>query len=194
MGGLEMEAVKISDLSFAYPESDCLALSNINLKINSGEFITLFGHSGSGKTTLLKLLKPVLAPHGSKEGRVELFGQDVYSLSHREQSEKIGFVFQDPENQVVTDKVWHELAFGLESLGIPNAEIRRRVAETASYFGIEKYFDSDINILSGGQKQVLCLASIMVMQPDILILDEPTSMLDPIAASEFLSLIKRINT
>lgn len=194
MGGLEMEAVKISDLSFAYPESDCLALSNINLKINSGEFITLFGHSGSGKTTLLKLLKPVLAPHGSKEGRVELFGQDVYSLSHREQSEKIGFVFQDPENQIVTDKVWHELAFGLESLGIPNAEIRRRVAETASYFGIEKYFDSDINILSGGQKQVLCLASIMVMQPDILVLDEPTSMLDPIAASEFLSLIKRINT
>ena len=194
MGGLKMEAVKISDLSFAYPESDCLALSDISLAVNSGEFITLFGPSGSGKTTLLRLLKPVLAPHGSKEGRVELFGQDIYSLSQREQSEKIGFVFQNLENQIVTDKVWHELAFGLESLGISNAEIRRRVAETASYFGIEEYFKSDINTLSGGQKQVLCLASIMVMQPHILILDEPTSMLDPIAASEFLSLIRRINT
>ena len=189
-----MEAVKISDLNFAYPESKSLTLSDINLTIKSGEFITLFGHSGSGKTTLLRLLKPVLAPNGSKEGSVELFGQDVYSLSHREQSEKIGFVFQNPENQIVTDKVWHELAFGLESLGIPNSEIRRRVAETASYFGIEKYFESNIDTLSGGQKQVLCLASIMVMQPQILILDEPTSMLDPIAASEFLSLIRRINT
>lgn len=194
MGGLKMEVLKIGDLSFAYPESGCLALSNISLTINSGEFITLFGHSGSGKTTLLKLLKPVLAPHGQKEGSVELFGQDVYSLSHREQSEKIGFVFQNPESQIVTDKVWHELAFGLESLGLDNQTIRRRVAETASYFGIEKYFESDINTLSGGQKQVLCLASIMVMQPKILILDEPTSMLDPIAASEFLSLIRRINT
>lgn len=189
-----MEAVKVSDLNFAYPESKSLALSDISFTVNSGEFITLFGHSGSGKTTLLKLLKPVLAPNGSKEGSVELFGKDVYSLSHREQSEKIGFVFQNPENQIVTDKVWHELAFGLESLGVPNAEIRRRVAETASYFGIEKYFESNVDTLSGGQKQVLCLASIMVMQPQILILDEPTSMLDPIAASEFLSLIKRINT
>lgn len=188
-----MEAVKIRNLSFSYPESDNKALKNINLDIKNGEFITLFGHSGSGKSTLLRLLKPCLAPHGDIEGTIECFGKDVYSLSFEEQSRKIGFVAQNPDSQIVTDKVWHELAFGLESLGFDNQTIRRRVAETASFFGIEKYFESDVNTLSGGQKQILCLASIMTMQPELLILDEPTSMLDPIAASDFLSLVKRIN-
>lgn len=188
-----MEAVAIRNLSFNYPESDYYALKNINLKIKNGEFITLFGHSGSGKSTLLKLLKPCLAPNGSMEGCIEFFGKDIYSLGFEEQSQRIGFVAQNPESQIVTDKVWHELAFGLENLGIDNSTIRRRVAETASYFGMEKYFESDISTLSGGQKQILCLASVMVMQPELLILDEPASMLDPIAASHFLSLIRRIN-
>ena len=188
-----MEAITIQNLSFAYPNAEEKALKNINITINNGEFITLFGSSGSGKTTLLRLLKPVLSPHGGREGSVELFGKDIYTLSLEEQSSKIGFVAQNPDSQIVTDKVWHELAFGLESLGLDNGTIRRRVAETASYFGIEKFFEAETSKLSGGQKQILCLASVMVMQPQILILDEPTSMLDPVAASEFLSLVKRIN-
>ncbi len=188
-----MEAITIQNLSFAYPNAEEKALKNINITINNGEFITLFGSSGSGKTTLLKLLKPVLSPHGDREGSVELFGKDIYTLSLEEQSSKIGFVAQNPDSQIVTDKVWHELAFGLESLGLDNGTIRRRVAETASYFGIEKFFEAETSKLSGGQKQILCLASVMVMQPQILILDEPASMLDPVAASEFLSLVKRIN-
>ena len=188
-----MEAITIQNLSFAYPNAEEKALKNINITINNGEFITLFGSSGSGKTTLLRLLKPVLSPHGDREGSVELFGKDIYTLSLEEQSSKIGFVAQNPDSQIVTDKVWHELAFGLESLGLDNGTIRRRVAETASYFGIEKNFEAETSKLSGGQKQILCLASVMVMQPQILILDEPASMLDPVAASEFLSLVKRIN-
>ncbi len=188
-----MEAITIQNLSFAYPNAEEKALKNINIAINNGELITLFGSSGSGKTTLLRLLKPVLSPHGDREGSITLFGKDIYTLSLEEQSSKIGFVAQNPDSQIVTDKVWHELAFGLESLGLDNGTIRRRVAETASYFGIEKFFEAETSKLSGGQKQILCLASVMVMQPQILILDEPTSMLDPVAASEFLSLVKRIN-
>ncbi len=148
-----MEAITIQNLSFAYPnaEEKEKALKNINITINNGEFITLFGSSGSGKTTLLKLLKPVLSPHGDREGSVELFGKDIYTLSLEEQSSKIGFVAQNPDSQIVTDKVWHELAFGLESLGLDNGTIRRRVAETASYFGIEKFFEAETSKLSGGQ-------------------------------------------
>ena len=126
-----MEAITIQNLSFAYPNAEEKALKNINITINNGEFITLFGSSGSGKTTLLRLLKPVLSPHGDREGSVALFGRDIYSLSFEEQSSKIGFVAQNPDSQIVTDKVWHELAFGLESLGLDNGTIRRRVAETA---------------------------------------------------------------
>lgn len=189
-----MEAIKVCNLSFAYPEAEDKTLKNLSFTVDSGEFVTLCGPSGSGKSTLLRLLKPAIAPHGTVDGKIEAFGKDINKLDLREQSQKIGFVAQNPDNQIVTDKVWHELAFGLESLGLSNNTIRRRVAETASFFGIEKYFEADINTLSGGQKQIVCLASIMAMQPDILILDEPTSQLDPLAASEFLSCIKRINT
>ena len=188
-----MEAVKIENLSFRYPETGVDVLKNISLTVNDGEFITLCGASGSGKTTLLRQLKPSLAPHGVKEGSIYFYGRKLDELSLREQSEGIGFVSQSPENQIVTDKVWHELAFGLESLGLPNDVIRRRVAETASFFGIEQYFDSPVSELSGGMKQLLNLASVMAMQPKVLILDEPTSQLDPITAADFLGCLSRIN-
>lgn len=188
-----MEAVTVKNLSFSYPESDVKTLDGISFSINQGDFITLCGISGSGKTTLLRQLKPALCPHGKKEGSVSFFGRDIYSLSQREQSSKIGFVMQSPDNQIVTDKVWHELAFGLESLGLGNTAIRKRVAEAADYFGISKYFYSDVKILSGGQKQLLNLASIMTMQPELLILDEPTSQLDPISAADFLACVTKIN-
>lgn len=188
-----MEAVKIENLSFRYPETGVDVLKDISLSVKEGDFITLCGSSGSGKTTLLRQLKPALAPHGVKKGEINFYGKKPEELTLREQSEGIGFVCQSPENQIVTDKVWHELAFGLESLGLPNDVIRRRVAETASFFGLEQYFESPVAELSGGMKQVLNLASVMAMQPKVLILDEPTSQLDPIAAADFMGCINRIN-
>lgn len=188
-----MEIVSLENLTFSYPGSRRAALRGISLSVKSGEFITLCGKSGSGKTTLLKLLKPPIAPHGEKSGSVRLFGEDSGSLSHRRQSAEIGFVMQNPDDQIVTDKVWHELAFGLEGLSLPTAEIRARVSETASFFGIQSWFHQKTDELSGGQKQLLNLAAVMVMQPKLLLLDEPTSRLDPIAAQNFFGILSKIN-
>ena len=188
-----MEILRIENLTFYYPNSDIPAINNLSVSIDSGDFFVLFGHSGCGKSTLLRHLKPQISPHGSKKGKILFFDQPIESLTERESALKIGFVMQSPDNQIVTDKVWHELAFGLESLGYDTETIRRRVAEMASFFDIQNWFHKDVSELSGGQKQLLNLASVMVMQPSILILDEPTSQLDPIAASDFLSALKKIN-
>ena len=183
----------IENLSFAYPNGEDKVLDNVNLTIEQGEYVVLCGRSGSGKTTLLRHLKSVLTPHGKRSGSVRFNDIPLEEISHREQSEKIGFVMQNPDDQIVTDKVWHELAFGLESLGTDPKVMRLRVAEMASYFGIQSWIHRDVCNLSGGQKQLLNLASIMAMQPEVLILDEPTSQLDPIAASDFLNTVKKIN-
>ncbi|MBR2832791.1 MAG: ATP-binding cassette domain-containing protein [Oscillospiraceae bacterium] len=188
-----MEAFEIRNLSFSYPEQTVKALRNVSLTISSGEFIVLCGPSGCGKSTLLRQLKTVLRPHGVLSGEVLFCGEPLDSVDDRRQSAGIGFVQQSPENQVVTDKVWHELAFGMESLGYDTPTIRRRVAEMASFFGIQNWFYKNVTELSGGQKQLLNLASIMAMQPEVLILDEPTSQLDPIAASDFLATVGKIN-
>lgn len=169
------------------------ALADVSLNVRAGEFLVICGRSGSGKTTLLRHLKPQLSPHGEMSGEILFAGEPLAELDERSAAAKIGFVAQSPEGQLVTDKVWHELAFGLESLGVPTAEIRRRVAETASFFGIQNWFREDVSGLSGGQKQLLNLAAAMVTQPELLILDEPTSRLDPIAAAEFLAMLKKIN-
>lgn len=188
-----MEKIKIENLNFTYPTSDTPSLVNVNLSINSGEFIVICGKSGCGKSTLLKSLKLIISPHGEYSGRIYLDGSDIQTLSKREQAEKIGFVMQNPDNQIVCDKVWHELVFGLESLGLPTNEIRTRAAETASFFGIQGLFYKNVHELSGGQKQLLNLAAVMIMNPEIIILDEPTSQLDPIAAHDFLESVHRIN-
>lgn len=188
-----METFEVKNLTFRYPETGIDVLNNISFVVKSGEFITLCGPSGCGKSTLLRHLKPSLTPNGVKHGLILFNGADLHSLSARELSSKIGYVMQSPENQIVTDKVWHELAFGLESLGYDNKTIRKRVAETASFFGIQNWFGKSVTELSGGQKQILNLASIMAMQPEVLILDEPTSQLDPIAATDFLACISKIN-
>jgi energy-coupling factor transport system ATP-binding protein len=189
-----MAHFEIRDLSFSYASAkERLSLSHIDLDIGRGEYMVLCGRSGSGKTTLLKQLKPVLAPAGKKSGTILFNGQEVRSLTERDQASKIGYVMQDPDDQIVTDKVWHELAFGLESLGCDQKTMRARVAEMACYFGIADWFHRDVVNLSGGQKQLLNLASIMAMQPEVLILDEPTSQLDPIAASDFLNTVRKIN-
>lgn len=188
-----MEIISVKNLSFKYPKCEKETLKDINFSLSSGDFAVLCGVSGCGKTTLLRHLKSDFTPCGTLQGEILFKNQTLSEISHRIQSEKIGFVGQSVENQIVTDKVWHELSFGLESLGLKNFEIRSRVAETASFFGIESWFDKNVSELSGGQKQILNLASVMVMRPELLILDEPTSQLDPIAAEEFLSMVKKVN-
>lgn len=188
-----MDILEVKDFSFFYPDGRKETLRNIDMKIQEGSLNVLCGKSGCGKSTLLRQLKSVLAPHGIKSGEILYCGMPLDQVDHRTQSEEIGYVLQNPENQIVTDKVWHELAFGLESLGYDNATIRLRVAEMASYFGIHQWFYRGVSELSGGQKQLLNLAAIMSMHPRLLILDEPTSQLDPIAASDFLETVKKIN-
>ena len=188
-----MENYIFKNVSFSYPEVEEKALHQLSFSVSDGEFLILCGPSGCGKSTLLRHLKTCLTPHGRREGEILYYGASLDNVDDRTQAQEIGFVMQSPENQVVTDKVWHELAFGPESLGYDTPTIRRRVAEVAAFFGIENWFYKNVTELSGGQKQLLSLASVMAMNPKILVLDEPTSQLDPIAASDFLALLGKIN-
>ncbi len=188
-----MEIITVKALSFRYPKTETDVLRNLTFSLSPGEFVTLCGPSGCGKSTLLRQLKGVFASQGVSSGEILFAGKPFREIDERTQSAEIGFVGQSPDNQIVTDKVWHELAFGLESLGLDSMSIRSRVAETASFFGMQTWFEKSVAELSGGQKQLLNLASVMVMEPQVLLLDEPTSQLDPIAAGEFLLAVGRIN-
>ncbi len=188
-----MALLTVKNLSFTYAAEHEKALHTISFDVENGEFIVLCGATGSGKSTLLRLLKRELAPMGEKTGELFFDGKPLDSLSAKDSVSLIGYVMQQPEEQIATDKVWHELAFGLENQNLPQGVIRRRVAEMASYFGIEDWFLSDVSALSGGQKQLLNLASVMVMQPKLLLLDEPTAQLDPITASDFIATLKKLN-
>ncbi len=188
-----MAAFAIEHLTFAYPKAASPALNDISFSVREGEFFLLCGVSGGGKSTLLRHLKSVLTPYGTRSGRVLLDGKPLETWDARTQAQRIGFVLQQPDDQLVTDKVWHELAFGLESLGTDAQTMRLRVGEMASFFGIQTCFDRSVDTLSGGQKQLLNLASVMAMHPDVLVLDEPTGQLDPIAAAEFLHTVQRLN-
>lgn len=188
-----MEILQIKDLSFSYPNEQVKALENINLNIKKGSFSLLIGKSGCGKTTLLRLIKKELAPFGDQQGNIIYNGVNLNNVESSISAAEIGFVGQNPDEQIVTDKVWHELAFGVENLGVPKDAIRRRVGEMASYFGIQDWYYKNTDELSGGQKQLLNLAGVMVMQPKILLLDEPTSQLDPIAAADFIDTLKKLN-
>lgn len=188
-----MEILKIEDLSFRYPQSDKNILQGLSFALREGEFALLCGATGSGKSTLLRLIKNELAPKGERSGEIYCKGRSICELTLRESACTVGYVMQDPEEQAVCEYVWHELAFGLENLGVDSAEISRRVSEMASYFGIGEWFERRVSELSGGQKQILNLASVMVMDPEILILDEPTAQLDPIAANEFINTLQRLN-
>lgn len=188
-----MESVKVENLSFTYPNASAPTLQDISFTIEAGDFVVLIGATGSGKSTLMRLLKRELAPLGTRQGNIFREGIPIESMDAAASAFKTGYVMQRPEQQIVTDKVWHELAFALENMGLPQGVIRRRVAEMASYFGISDWFDRDVSSLSGGQKQLLNLAAVMVAQPDLLLLDEPTAQLDPIAASDFLNTVHKLN-
>ncbi len=188
-----MGRISCEDLTFRYPGRAVNALDGINLQIEAGEYVLLYGKSGCGKTTLLQQWKPAVTPHGNRCGSVTLDGIPVDELSFRDQSTRIGYVMQNPDSQIVTDQVWHELAFGLENLGIDQQGIRLRVAEIAQFFGLQPLFHKAVQKLSGGQKQLVNLAGVMVMQPEVLVLDEPTSQLDPVSAADFFQIVGRIN-
>ena len=188
-----MEILNVKDLTFKYPLSELNMLKNVSFSLEKGDFAVLCGQTGSGKTTLLRALKPSLCPRGEIKGTVFFNGENLYDEKKTNEL-KIGFVMQNPEQQIVTDKVYHELAFALENMNIPKSEISRRIAEAAQFFGITDLFDKDTDILSGGQKQLLNLASVSVMNPDLLILDEPTAQLDPVSAAEFMTVLKKLNT
>lgn len=185
-------ALAYDDVTFRYPGSRGDALSGVSMAVPAGAFALLVGGTGSGKSTLLSLAKPQIAPAGDRAGQVRVFGRPVDDLDGAAACE-VGYVFQDPDNQIVCDSVWHEMAFGLENLGTPQGEMRRRVAEASYFFGMGPWFHSDTDALSGGRKQLLALASTLVMQPRVLLLDEPTAQLDPIAARNFLHALFRVN-
>ena len=188
-----MALLEIHNLSFSYNGSTNKALTEVAFSVESGQLVLLCGKSGCGKTTLLRLLKPELSPCGRSEGEILFCGSPLSALSQYDSASKIGYVMQNSELQAVSDKVWHELAFGLENLGMSSDFIRARLAEVCGLLGISDLFNKRICELSGGQKQLVNLASILAMQPKLLLLDEPTAQLDPIAATEFLSVVKRLN-
>lgn len=188
-----MALFEIRNLTFTYPDQKKPALTDLNFSLKQGEFLVVCGKSGCGKSTLLRHFKTAMAPYGERKGQILFEGRELDAVSVREQGARIGYVLQSPDNQLVTDKVWHELAFGLENLGYETGTIRLRVAEMASFFGIQTWFEKNVEELSGGQKQLLNLAAVMAMQPDLLVLDEPTSQLDPLAAGDFLATLRKIN-
>ena len=192
-------ALSVEHLSFAYGRAKSPArpaepvLRDVSLELPSGAFALLVGGTGSGKSTLLSLMKPEIAPQGALTGTIRVNGTPVGELDAVASARGIGFVFQQPDNQIVCDTVWHEMAFGLENLGMPQDEMRRLVAETSYFFGMEPWFRQGTDELSGGRKQLLALASTLVMKPCLLLLDEPTAQLDPIAEKNFLHALFRVN-
>lgn len=189
----DMPAIEVRSLSFTYPGADAAVLEGLDWSVPQGAFALLVGGTGSGKSTLLSLLKPEIAPAGECTGDARVLGENVADMDVRASAERVGYVFQDPENQIVCETVWHEMAFGLENLGLARDEMRRRVAETSYFFGLEDWLHRDTDTLSGGRKQLLSLAAVLALRPRVLLLDEPTSQLDPVAEKNFLHALFRVN-
>lgn len=186
-------AIEVRGLRFAYPGAEVPVFDGLDWSVPQGAFALLVGGTGSGKSTLLSLLKPEISPTGECSGELRVLGESVADMNVRASAERVGYVFQDPENQIVCETVWHEMAFGLENLGMSRDEMRRRVAETSYFFGLEDWLHRDTDTLSGGRKQLLSLAAVLALRPRVLLLDEPTSQLDPVAEKNFLHALFRVN-
>ena len=191
--GSDAPAIEVRDLRFAYPGAEAPVLDGLDWSVPQGAFALLVGGTGSGKSTLLSLLKPEISPTGECAGELRVLGESVADMDVRASAERVDYVFQDPENQIVCETVWHEMAFGLENLGMSRDEMRRRVAETSYFFGLEDWLHRDTDTLSGGRKQLLSLAAVLALRPRVLLLDEPTSQLDPVAEKNFLHALFRVN-
>lgn len=191
--GSDVPAIEVRGLSFTYPGAEALVLDGLDWSVPQGAFALLVGGTGSGKSTLLSLLKPEISPTGECAGELFVLGESVADMDVRASAERVGYVFQDPENQIVCETVWHEMAFGLENLGMSRDEMRRRVAETSYFFGLEDWLHRDTDTLSGGRKQLLSLAAVLALRPRVLLLDEPTSQLDPVAEKNFMHALFRVN-
>ena len=191
--GSDMPAIEVRGLRFAYPGAEVPVFEGLDWRVPQGTFALLVGGTGSGKSTLLSLLKPEISPAGECSGELRMLGESVADMDVRASAERVGYVFQDPENQIVCETVWHEMAFGLENLGMSRDEMRRRVAETSYFFGVEDWLHRDTDTLSGGRKQLLSLAAVLALRPRVLLLDEPTSQLDPVAEKNFLHALFRVN-
>ena len=189
----ERAAIDVRGLRFCYAGSTAPVLDGCDWRVPAGAFALLVGGTGSGKSTLLSLLKPEISPAGERSGRVCVLGESLDGMASERSAAQIGYVFQNPENQIVCETVWHEMAFGLENLGLPQDKMRRRVAETGYFFGLEDWIRRDTDTLSGGRKQLLSLAAVLALRPRLLLLDEPTSQLDPIAEKNFLHALFRAN-
>src|SRR5690625_1695724 len=188
-----MEVINIKDLSFRYPDTESYALNNLSISIDEGDFVVICGPTGCGKSTLLRLLKKEIAPHGHLTGEISYFNKPIDKWDERKLIEDIGFIFQDPDNQIVLDNVLQEMVFGLENLGHSNVDMRKRIAELAHTFGYEHFLHEKPSELSGGQKQILNLLSVLALKPRALLLDEPTSQLDPLIAKDLLVMLDRLN-
>ena len=191
--GSDTPAIEVRGLRFAYPGAEAPVFEELDWCVPQGAFALLVGGTGSGKSTLLSLLKPEISPTGECSGELRVLGESVADMDVRVSAERVGYVFQDPENQIVCETVWHEMAFGLENLGMSRDEMRRRVAETSYFFGLEDWLHRDTDTLSGGRKQLLSLAAVLALRPRVLLLDEPTSQLDPVAEKSFLHALFRVN-
>jgi len=190
-----MALVTIENLSYWYPGAARPALDGVNLVLREGEFVLVVGGSGSGKSTLLRLLAGLLGDFygGKLSGRATFMGRNLLELDRRQVARHVGLVFQDPERQLVMTRVDREVAFGPENLGLPPDEIRRRVAEALELVGLASLAEATVSELSGGQQQKVALAGVLAMHPRLLLLDEPTSQLDPVAAEEILHTVRRLN-
>lgn len=188
-----MEILTLEDVSFTYPDVKEKALEHVSMGVKKGEFVVVCGPSGCGKTTLLRLLKKELAPVGEQSGTITYAGKSLDDWDDRTLIEEIGFVFQDPDNQIVMDEVMQEIVFAMENLGYSQFEMRKRVAEMVHFFGMEQLLEEKPSSLSGGQKQMLNLLSVLLLKPKVLLLDEPTSQLDPVAAKDLIIMLERLN-
>ena len=188
-----MALIEFNNFSFKYNESEDNILSDINLEVESGDFVLICGPSGCGKTTLLSNLKKELLPNGIRSGDVKYDNCSVGDLDDLVSACDIGYLFQNPDAQIVTDSVIQEISFPLENIGTPTEEIRNRISELVSFFGINEILHKNVDELSNGQKQLVNLCSLLVLRPKVLILDEPLSQLDPITSYKILSIIRRLN-